>query len=282
MNLLLHPRTEKSLSAFLHHPSHAVILTGEPGSGKGTVARHMTNQLLADHSLANIMALGQEDKAITIEQVRDVIRFTQLTVPGNGQLKRAIIIENAHRMGQEAQNALLKLFEEPPADTIIILTSPSASDVLSTIRSRAQQIPILPVSVQSSLEYFAAAGHDKTLIKRNYFLSNGCVGLLSALLGSDEHPLVEQIQTAKSLIQSTVFERLTLVEGLSKNRESLDTLLLAIIRVSNAALNQAMQANAKEKVTRLSQTLNAAVRAKNMLGKSPNTKLLLSDLMLNL
>lgn len=282
MDLLLHPRTHDALLAFIANPSHALLLTGESGSGKGTLANYIAEKLLDVHGPAHIKSLGTAEGPITIDQVRDVIHFTQLSVPGSRKIKRCIIIENAQRMGQEAQNALLKLLEEPPADTVLLLTVPSSHSVLQTIRSRTQILQVLPVTLESSLQYFGKDKADASIITRNYFLSAGHVGLLKALLDEPDHPLVKQIETAKNIVSASLFERLSLVDSLAKNRDSLETLLLAIVRVTDAALQQAVRTNTTKNISRLTKSVRAAITAKDSLPTNPNNKLLLSDLMLNI
>lgn len=55
---------------------------------------------------------------------------------------KAVIIEDAHLLTTEAQNALLKVLEEPPANTILILGTDSKEALLPTIRSRCQLIEL--------------------------------------------------------------------------------------------------------------------------------------------
>ncbi len=80
------------------------------------------------------------DKANTIKisSIRDIRRKTAMSVSGNG--KRVILIMNAEDMGIEASNALLKTLEEPPQNTIFILTSSNKDTLLPTIVSRCQLI----------------------------------------------------------------------------------------------------------------------------------------------
>lgn len=74
--------------------------------------------------------------------IRDFINSFQLTSWQSGWRKIGIIYD-CDRMGKEAQNALLKTLEEPPADTTLILVTGNPSSLLPTTRSRCQQI-VLP------------------------------------------------------------------------------------------------------------------------------------------
>lgn len=64
----------------------------------------------------------------------------EVTLPANEAKKKVFIIEDAHRMWPYSANALLKMFEEPPKDTIIILTSHAPQQLLPTIISRCRTL----------------------------------------------------------------------------------------------------------------------------------------------
>ncbi|MCK4956581.1 MAG: hypothetical protein KAS49_03025, partial [Candidatus Cloacimonetes bacterium] len=66
----------------------------------------------------------------------------------NEAIKKVYIIEQADKMTNQAANAFLKTLEEPPADTVIILTSSKPSALLPTILSRCQKIPFQSISAK--------------------------------------------------------------------------------------------------------------------------------------
>lgn len=59
---------------------------------------------------------------------------------------RVTIIDDAHLINRSAQNALLKTLEEPPSHSILILVTPKASNLLSTVRSRLRRVKFAPIS----------------------------------------------------------------------------------------------------------------------------------------
>jgi len=80
---------------------------------------------------------GEEKKpklSLGIEDVKNMQKKLFLK-PFRGE-KKAVILKEAHLLTSEAQNALLKVLEEPPVNTIIILTAESADTLLPTVRSR--------------------------------------------------------------------------------------------------------------------------------------------------
>ena len=73
--------------------------------------------------------------SIPINQIRNVSSWARMkSVEG----KKTIIIENADRMLESVRNALLKILEEPPVDTIFILTTSQRNLVMPTILSRVR------------------------------------------------------------------------------------------------------------------------------------------------
>jgi DNA polymerase-3 subunit delta' len=90
---------------------------------------------------------------------------------------RVFIIEDADYMNDQAANALLKVLEEPPANTHLILTTTNPSALLATIRSRCQAIRFAPVAADQ-IEAFlikdkAAPPADAKLLAR---ISRGSIG----------------------------------------------------------------------------------------------------------
>lgn len=78
--------------------------------------------------------------AIGIDTVREIKRAVMLK-PFKGKTK-AVVIEDAHTLTSQAQNALLKTLEEPPDNTIILLLTTNADLLLPTILSRCQVIQL--------------------------------------------------------------------------------------------------------------------------------------------
>lgn len=286
MGLLLHPQTERQLASFVANPPHALLIVGELGAGKGTVARTLAEQLLQISDAtqnSKVQWLMDDGKSVPIEQIRELQHFLQLKVPGREHIKRVIIIENASRLSTESQNTLLKTLEEPPADTVIILTVRRPEDVLATISSRTQQLQVKAVSLDAAKLYFEQ--YPAANLVKNYHLSGGSAGLLTALLeNSQDHPLVEQVEVAKKVLQASAFERLSLVESLSKQKDktAVPNLLWALQRVSDAALQQAGSTENHRLTKRWQASLSHIITAQDELRGNPQTKLLLTDLMLNL
>lgn len=271
-DLLLHERTRQSLQNFLTVPGHALCLIGPPGAGKSHLAHRLARQLTHDQSEDSIYRL---DGNGGIEQVRAIRHFLRLKKPGGQIIRRAVIIENAGHLSDEAQNALLKMLEEPPADTVFILTAEGSSLLKPTIYSRTQRIVVLPVERTTAVSFFE---QPEAEVIKAYHLSGGYAGLLCALLRTEDHDLLEQVEQAKKIMKAAPFERLRLVDSLAKDREQLPLLFYALQRVIGAVLASAAPAQLR----RLTGTLRAIYEAEADLTKSANPKLVLTDLFLHL
>src|SRR5947209_282810 len=126
--LLLHAKTAEATERFLTQPAHALLIQGQFGAGKVTLARHIAARVLgvSDQELSNypyIKIVSPVHKSISIEAVRGLHEFMRLKTTGRAEIRRVVIVEDAHNLTTEAQNAFLKLLEEPPSDTVIILTA---------------------------------------------------------------------------------------------------------------------------------------------------------------
>ena len=96
---------------------------------------------------------GNHPDVIRIDPIGTIIRIDQirrlidtLAKKPYGRGLRVAIIAGAHAMNPEAGNALLKMLEEPPAGTTLILTAPQMTDLLPTIVSRCQHIRFRPLT----------------------------------------------------------------------------------------------------------------------------------------
>ena len=119
LKLPYHPHTLSQVDAFVRMPSHALILSGPKGIGKLTLATSISETLLDLDNQPNqavyLKVIRPEDeKAISIDIVRELEHFLSLKVPNKNRINRILIIDNSQLLSVQAQNALLKTVEEPP------------------------------------------------------------------------------------------------------------------------------------------------------------------------
>jgi len=162
-----HDKTEDSLLRDLAAGklAHGLIFAGERGIGKATLAYRLARTLLADSGAAGesriaanshadllvIERLYDEKKEefatdISVEQARQISQFLSLTA-GEGAW-RVVIIDSADALNNAAANAILKILEEPPPRTVLILIAHNVGRLLPTIRSRCRLVSFSPLSTE--------------------------------------------------------------------------------------------------------------------------------------
>jgi DNA polymerase III delta prime subunit len=279
---VLHPTAERLLDQFVAHPAHAVLLTGPVGIGKARIARSVAMQLLQVTSLENaayFQEVGLEKNSISIDQIRKLIQFFRLTVPGSAPIKRVAIIQEADSMGHEAQNALLKLLEEPPVGSVLILLSSVPDRLLPTIRSRTQLLTLPAPAKEAVAQHFATLGYDKETVHKTLLRTGSNFAEASRLLAGDTED--QSLQTVKQVLTGSPYDRMLLVDGLSKQKEQAATFVITLAAMAAAGLQAAASKNTTA-IPRWEQILEAANTAATALERSGNTKIVLTELMLAL
>lgn len=197
---------------------HGWLLTGPRGVGKATLAWRIARFLLAapeegglfggapapdtldippDHPVARRLVAGSDPglyhitrrvnektgrlrDVIRAEDVRGLNRFLHMSAADGG--RRVVILDCADDMNMQAANALLKMLEEPPARTTLLLVCHQPTRLLPTIRSRCRALrlaPLGPEDMQAALAGAGAEGGDATALAE---LSGGSVGAAVRLI----------------------------------------------------------------------------------------------------
>ena len=177
--------------------AHAWLLTGPKGVGKATLAYRFARFLLAGeagetnalfdapppagleldpqhpvfrrvasggHADLRVLARAVNPKTgklrseIVVDDVRDAIAFLRLTPSEGGW--RVVIVDGAEDLNRNAQNALLKVLEEPPARAVLLLACHAPGRLLPTIRSRCRRLDLRPLPAASIQRLIAARAAD--------------------------------------------------------------------------------------------------------------------------
>lgn len=167
----------------------------------------------------------QRTEIISINDIRDIEEMLFLK-PFEAR-RRVVIVVDADTMNQEAQNAFLKLLEEPPGDTTIILTSSWPEKLFATIRSRCQRIQFRRLSREEMKHYlnerFELNEPEMDLI---CLLSNGSIRKAEELL-DEEHRREREL--LKALVVNMEFEKLKEIED-KEMLERFITFLIPLMR----------------------------------------------------
>jgi DNA polymerase III delta prime subunit len=190
--------------------------------------------------------------------------------------KNFVIIDDAEAMNHVAQNALLKLLEEPNDSIHFILTSHSPDRLLPTIRSRAQTFAVPAIDALESRRLLKAAGIAEPLTEqRLLYVAEGLPAELTRLIESDAdfRELSERVQTARQFVEGTTYQRLVLVQTLKEDRYATLQLLETIFLLLRRSL-------AKDPDRSRVRLIGRLIEASEHIRANGNVKLQLSDAVL--
>jgi DNA polymerase III subunit delta' len=199
--------------------AHGWLLSGPRGIGKATLAYRFARTLLtgeapeeihAEHPVFRRMVAGshadmlviepkydekkEEDaREITVEQAREIGQFMAYT-PGEGQW-RVVIIDSIDALNPNAANAILKILEEPPPQSVILLISHNPGRLLPTIRSRCRSLRLAPLNRDAFIPAMriCAPGIDNTELIALAQLSQMSPGIALELHEASAYELYREI-----------------------------------------------------------------------------------------
>jgi DNA polymerase-3 subunit delta' len=152
------------------------------------VARHIASGahggLLALERTANDK--GVLRTVITVDETRETISFFGSTAAVEGW--RVCIVDTVDELNPNAANALLKILEEPPQQSLFLLISHAPARVLPTIQSRCRKLPLRPLSTEDVVRAAAQAisrNSDDPALNEAAAASEGSVARALTLLGGD-------------------------------------------------------------------------------------------------
>ena len=175
-----HPGAQRLVERAIEsgRPPHALLLVGVEGIGKTTLALDLAAGLLClaadsavrpcrvcaacrkvehgNHPDVHLLAPEGAGQQIRIGQVQQLGADLAL-LPLEGRF-RVGIIEKAHRLNDDAQNALLKTLEEPPPRVVLILAADDAARLLPTVISRCTRVRLGPVAADELSAILVARG----------------------------------------------------------------------------------------------------------------------------
>ncbi|MCX6744485.1 MAG: DNA polymerase III subunit delta', partial [Candidatus Parcubacteria bacterium] len=191
---------------------HAYLFSGPVHLGKSLVAeKFMASILCADYHQQNkkeaqklpcgecvfcqqfnrgihpdvyFLKKDEDKKNISVEQVREMHKFLSLTSFLNSY--KIALVANAQELSESAQNALLKVLEEPTPKTILILIVNDHNLLLPTISSRCQLVKFRQLSEEQIFHHLVGLGSSREQAKILTALSCGQIGLAIDYLANPE------------------------------------------------------------------------------------------------
>jgi len=252
-SIYINPRTKQSLNTLVKDLPQSIVFTGPEGVGLTSAVEYVADAL----KVKPIYVLPEKDEkadlekgVITVDIIRRLYSMTKTIEKGT----RLIVIDYAERMGVQAQNAFLKLLEEPGKNTHFILLTHSVSKLLPTIRSRVQVTEINPITAEQSDKLLDEIGiADKTRRSQLLFIATGLPAQLT-LLTSDEQLFEERaqiIRDARSYLQSRSYDRLRIAFAYKDSREKALLMLLDAMKLLQGSLKSGQNPEQVKKVSAL-------------------------------
>ncbi len=147
--------------------------------------------------------------------------------------------------------------------------------LLETILSRSVIWNFVNPTTKQIKEYFGS--FDGPKLDKAIAISGNRVGLIQAILNQDtEHPLIQAIDSAKSILSSNHFDRLLKIETLHKDPKQVLLILEALGLISKSALEYSAAKNDIKQVKQWHRRLNVVIEATQLIRSNINTKLVLS------
>lgn len=223
---------------------HAYMFVGIEGIGKSLIAKEFAKSILCLNSTdtycdkceccnifessPDFIYISDEDGVIKVGQIRKLSENIILKpVKSN---KRVFVINNADTMNEAAQNALLKILEEPPVYATIILIVSNKEKILRTIKSRCTEINFLPLTIEELQSYYKDKEIDTELFK----YARGSIGKLEKI--KDSNYIENVIALEKALSYNDLLEMNKALTKLKENKtvkESINDILdLLIIKLN--------------------------------------------------
>ena len=219
------------------HPLHPVwMLCGPRGIGKATLAYKIAKTVYGNVGDFFVIDLAHNldingnpyptGKSISVKTVTTVIERMQLSAMSGGW--RVVIIDAVDELTVSASNALLKMLEEPPAQTLFLLVVHKLANVLPTIRSRARVEKMRPLTMSQLRELCAQFMGDADISDETLRLANGSFGKIANIKASGGDEIYENLIKTLENPRSTASDLMTIAKQIAAEPAIYGILLDAI------------------------------------------------------
>ena len=209
------------LQAMIKNLPQSMLLTGPNGVGLGTIAKYVADQIGGVKLLVlpeKNEKIDPENGTISVDSIRN-LRHETRSIQSS---KLVVVIDYAEKMGTQAQNAFLKLLEEPGSSIYFILATHSPSKLLPTITSRAQTVNIRPISLDLSLSLISDLEiKSKDEINKIIFMAQGLPAEITRLATDSDYLESRSniMRDARDLLKATVYEKLLVANKYKDDRD---------------------------------------------------------------
>lgn len=277
---------------------HALLIEGNEGVGKHTLARYIaaaavcTGQnrpcgscrachLFSVGSHPDVKLITPEKKQLSVDEVR-ALRQDAFLAPALSE-RKVYIIERCENMTAPAQNALLKILEEPPAGVIFILLTLSAEKLLPTVRSRCIILSLCEPENQEAAEYLREnTDYSDGEIASALAKSKNNIGLaLKTLAGEEKNSYAATAAEILAMVNSgSEYEMLLKLHSFERDRAAAAAIFDELSERIAMLMREGCRTHIKEGLSRrrLVQLYDITARLKTNLEGNANLPLLFANL----
>lgn len=204
---------------------------------------------------------------IRISSIRQIIKDIYMT--GKTGKKKVFIISKCDKMNINSANSLLKILEEPPRDSVLILTTSKITSLLPTIIGRCQKLKFDNLNKSIILEYLKESDNDISNAEAEFFseLSDGSISKCEDILNNDFLSLRESVVNMLSALLSGRYVNLGAeIDSVvsKKDKDVLKQFLLLLILwfrdliyISNDVQNLIVNKDKMERLIKFEQNFNS-------------------------
>ena len=235
------------------------------------------NQHFGGAQHPDLLCIQPEDKEIQIGQIRELIWKLSLK-PYSAPFK-AVIIDQAHSMNQEAQTSILKTLEEPKGKTFLILITEYPEHLFSTIRSRVETLKFYPVKKEEIKNYLKKQGISEKDSEEISKISMGKPGIALDFISNPQkiNLFQEKVKELNKVLNSEMAFRFQYAKDLSQEENLSEVLNIWLNYFRNILLSHL---NLQKKWVSLTKEYSLE-KLKNILNLIQNTKFLISTTNIN-
>lgn len=285
--MLISQKSKRQIELFLENPSNSLVIESSV-TGSGIEITYdlikRTLGLNSNKSLENYPYFYKIEKSnsnVSVDDIRGLIKKLNLKSLNKNSINRVGLILDAELMSDESQNSILKLLEEPPKDTVIMLLTKSISSLKPTILSRSAIIKITKPTYEEFIKYYSKSELGKDA-KNKYDLADGNSDYyIKYIDDSVDLSSSEDIVLIKKFLSSNRLNRLLMINEFCSNNLVFENLLFTLRNIIKIGLDNSIQKNNKQAKMWISY-LRAVEITENGFSNMVNRKLLFTNLCLNM
>lgn len=275
----MNPSTKLLVNSFIKNSVNSIGFKGPKNSGKFQIAKYLSSKTLKitskefDFNVEIIDCANQSG----IDDIRDLKKKLAIKPAAKKDgFSRAVILQDFHKISIPAQNSILKLLEEPPLDTILILLVDTKGSILPTIVSRLQWVDVLPLDLKTLEKNYSQ--FDSSSVKQAYLLSDGYLIDFEKILKKEKSSIKLAVDDVKKILKLNKTERISNIDAILDNQDySPEEFLTALQKIYSALMRREIDKDTKLQ-NKVLAGLDQINKTKESLKYNANSKLIFTNL----